>query len=101
MKNRIYLLFALLFTTVSLSAQIDRTQQPEPGPAPKINLKKPVEFTLENGLKVMVVENHKLPRVRMNLAFDRTPMVSGDKAGVTSLLGAMLGNGTSTISKDD
>lgn len=101
MKNRIYLLFALLFTAVSLSAQIDRTHQPEPGPAPKINLKKPVEFTLENGLKVMVVENHKLPRVRMNLAFDRTPMLSGDKAGITSLLGAMLGNGTSTISKDD
>ncbi len=101
MKNNIYILFAFLFVTASFTAQIDRTQQPKPGPAPKITLEKPVEFTLENGLKVMVVENHKLPRVSTNLRFDRTPIIEGDKCGVKSLLGAMLGNGTTTISKDD
>lgn len=82
-------------------AQIDRSQPPKPGPAPKIDLKTPKEFTLPNGMKVMVVENHKLPRVAFNLTIDNKPVLDGDKHGVSSLLGAMLGNGTKTISKDD
>ena len=101
MKIRLYTLSAFLYVTLCLNAQIDRSQQPKPGPAPKITLEKPVELTLENGLKVLIVENHKLPRVSMNLAFDRTPILEGDKAGVSSILGAMLGNGTASITKDD
>ena len=101
MKIRLYTLTAFLYLSLCLNAQIDRTQQPKPGPAPEITLEKPVEFTLENGLKVLIVENHKLPRVSMNLAFDRTPILEGDKAGVSSILGAMLGNGTASITKDD
>ena len=101
MKIRSYTLLAFLYISFSLSAQIDRSKQPEPGPAPKITLEKPFEFMLMNGLKVLIVENHKLPRVSMNLAFDRTPISEGDKAGVTTILGAMLGNGTTSIPKDD
>ena len=101
MKNRIYLLLAVLFTFGSINGQVDRSQQPKQGPAPKITLDQPVEFELENGLQVLLVENHKLPRVSMNLAFDRTPIIEGEKCGVTSLLGAMLGNGTTSISKDE
>ena len=48
----------------------------------------------------MVVENHKLPRVSYTLTIDNPPITEGDKAGVSSLLGSMLGNGTTTISKD-
>ena len=101
MKIRLYTLSAFLYVTLCLNAQIDRSQQPKPGPAPEITLEKPVELTLDNGLKVLIVENHKLPRVSMNLAFDRTPILEGDKAGVSSILGAMLGNGTASITKDD
>ena len=101
MKIKLYTLLAFLYLSLSLSAQIDRSKQPKPGPAPEITLEKPFEFTLENGLKVLIVENHKLPRVSMNLAFDRNPISEGDKAGVTSILGAMLGNGTTSIPKDD
>ena len=54
-----------LFLTLIMQAQ-DRTQ-PKPGPAPKINIKKPETFSLPNGLKVLVVENHKLPRVSATL----------------------------------
>ena len=101
MKIRLYTLSAFLYVTLCLNAQIDRSQQPKPGPAPEITLEKPVELTLDNGLKVLIVENHKLPRVSMNLAFDRTPILEGNKAGVSSILGAMLGNGTASITKDD
>lgn len=101
MKTKLYTLLAFLFVTVSITAQIDRSQQPKPGPAPKIALEKPTEYELKNGLKVLIVENHKLPRVSYNLTIDRKPIIEGDKAGVTSLLGSMLGNGTTNISKDD
>lgn len=101
MKTKFYTILAFLFVTVSITAQIDRSQQPKPGPAPKISLEKPTEYELKNGLKILIVENHKLPRVSYNLTIDRDPIMEGDKAGVTSLLGAMLGNGTTNISKDD
>ena len=101
MKTKLYTLIAVFFMSLGVNAQIDRSQQPKPGPAPKISLEKPQEFELKNGLKILVVENHKLPRVSFNIAFDREPIVEGEKAGVTGLLGAMLANGTTSISKDD
>lgn len=101
MKTKLYILIAVFFMSTGVNAQIDRSQQPKPGPAPEISLEEPQEFELKNGLKIMVVENHKLPRVSFRLAFDRDPVVEGSKAGVTSLLGAMLGNGTTNISKDE
>jgi predicted Zn-dependent peptidase len=74
---------------------------PKGGPAPKIKLEKPKEFKLKNGIKVLVVENNKLPRVNYSFRFDRNPIFEGEKAGVLTLLGSMLGNGTTTISKDE
>lgn len=101
MKTRILSLLALVFMSITtLQAQVDRSIQPKPGPAPKINIGKPQSFTLSNGLKVMVVENHKLPRVSLNLRLDNPPVVDGDKAGVADLTGAMLGKGSKTIGKD-
>ncbi len=82
-------------------AQIDRSKQPKPGPAPEINLKEPARFELNNGLKVMVVENHKLPRVSMQLSIDNPPILQGDKAGVSDLTSSLLGKGSKSISKDD
>ncbi len=100
MKTRIVAIVILLLS-ISVTAQIDRSKQPKPGPAPTINLQVPGEFELKNGMKVLVVENHKLPRVSFTLRIDNPPIVEGDKAGVSGLLGSMLGNGTTTISKDD
>lgn len=93
------LLIALI--SYEASAQIDRSQMPEPGPEPKINLDKPKEFKLKNGITVMVVENNKLPRVSYQLSIDNKPYKEGNKAGVASILSSMLGNGTTNISKDE
>lgn len=97
------LFYTLIFTfiTVSVQAQIDRSKMPEPGPAPEINLDDPQRFELANGLKVLVVENHKLPRVSIQLTLDNPPILEGDKAGVSSLTGALLGNGSTSIPKDE
>ena len=100
MKTKYISIITLLFLTLSLSAQVDRSVQPKPGPSPKINLGKPETFELKNGLKVLVVENHKLPRVSASLTIDNNPILEGDKAGVSSLTGSLIGSGTKNISKD-
>ena len=97
MKKSIIILSSL-FLTLIMQAQ-DRTQ-PKPGPSPVINIKKPESFTLPNGLKVMVVENHKLPRVSFNLSIDNTPYSEGAKKGVADLTSSLIGNGSVKISKD-
>ncbi len=101
MNNKIVAFFALFIMTIGASAQIDRSQPPVAGPEPEISIDKPEEFTLKNGLKVLVVENHKLPRVSYSLRIDNAPVATGKKAGIESLIGSMLGNGTTSISKDE
>ncbi|MCF6213842.1 MAG: insulinase family protein [Flavobacteriaceae bacterium] len=100
MKTKIFAFAIVFLLSLSISAQLDRSIRPKQGPAPKINLGTPKMFTLKNGLHVLVVENHKLPRVSATLTIDNSPAIFGDKKGVDDLLGAMLGNGTTTISKD-
>ena len=97
MKKSI-IIVSSLFLTFIMQAQ-DRTQ-PKSGPAPSINIKKPETFSLPNGLKVLVVENHKLPRVSFNLSIDNTPYAEGDKKGVDDLTSSLIGNGSTKTSKD-
>ncbi|WDO13472.1 insulinase family protein [Flavobacterium sp. WW92] len=97
MKKTIFILSSL-FLTVIMQAQ-DRPQ-PKPGPAPVINIGKPETFELKNGLKVMVVENNKLPRVSYNLTLDNAPYAEGDKKGVADITSALIGSGTKKMSKD-
>ena len=101
LQLKIAAFIGIALMTFSVNAQIDRSQIPEAGPEPKISLEKPEEFKLKNGITVMVVENNKLPRVSYQLSIDNKPYVEGNKAGVSDLLSAMLGNGTTNISKDD
>ena len=80
--------------------QAQDRSQPKPGPSPSININKPESFTLPNGLKVLVVENHKLPRVSFNLTIDNSPSAEGTKKGVDNLTSSLIGNGSLKISKD-
>ena len=99
MKKVLYLVL-LLLVVAPLQAQIDRSKQPEPGPAPEINLEEPQSFSLKNGLRVLVVENHKLPRASANLTIDVAPSFEGELAGANALLSSMLGKGSQSIEKD-
>ncbi|OYQ31958.1 peptidase M16 [Flavobacterium cyanobacteriorum] len=110
MKKVIYLL-AGMFITITMQAQdktksltVNRQEQerpmPKPGPTPKVNVGKPQTFTLKNGLKVLVVENNKLPRVSYTLTLDNAPYAEGNKKGVADMLSAMIGNGTKKMAKD-
>ena len=102
MKKIIVSALAVVTLSFAVSAQqIDRSVQPKPGPSPKIQLGKAKKFKLANGLKVIMVENHKLPRVSASLTIDNPPVPEGKKAGLSNVMGQLLGNGTSKISKDD
>ena len=101
MKTKILSLVAILAMSFTSIAQIDRSKMPEPGPAPKVKLGESKKFILKNGLTVIMVENHKLPRASVNLTIDNYPSFEGDKAGVSSMMGSLLGRGTTNISKDE
>jgi len=96
-------LFTLIYLLLSLTiiAQVDRSVMPEPGPAPEIQIGEYESFTLENGLKVFVVENHKLPRVAFSLSLDYDPFLQGEDAGFVQTAGDLLGTATTTKNKDE
>jgi zinc protease len=97
MKKIIFLI--IVAQTVSMLGQ--KIPQPKLGPAPVVKIGKPQTFQLENGLKVIVVENTKLPKVSFNLTIDSPPYTEGNKKGVSNLMEALLGTGSKKISKDN
>lgn len=80
--------------------KVDRSKKPSAGPAPVISMKDPVIFTLPNGMTILIVENHKLPKISASLNIDAGPILEGKKAGLVDLMGQMLGEGTTTMPKN-
>src|SRR6056297_487063 len=104
MKNKISVLFILLlalFVGTEANAQIDRSVRPEAGTAPEITIGEHQSFTLDNGLKVIVVENHKIPRVSYQLRVDVDPVMENDAIGFVSMAGDLMGSGTKNRSKQE
>ncbi|TFV92131.1 insulinase family protein [Algoriphagus kandeliae] len=100
MKKIAILFFFGVLTAATAWAQVDRSKLPDSGPAPEINIGDAEVFTLENGLKVILVQNDKLPRVSFSLILDRDPLLEGDKAGLTGFVGEMMTSGTTNRTKD-
>lgn len=94
---RFYVLAVLLLIAAGVSAQ---EQPPAAGPAPEIQMAKPNSFELPNGLKVILVENHKLPTVAFQLYVDYDPALEGEKAGMLSAMGSLLQEGTEKQNKE-
>ncbi|MBM4169995.1 MAG: insulinase family protein [Ignavibacteria bacterium] len=89
----VFLLLSLLGTIVM--AQVDRTKQPKPGPTPAFALPKPQHATLKNGLKVMLVEQHELPVVNLQLVFQSGSANDPfDMPGLASVMFDMIDEGT-------
>ena len=82
----------------SVSAATDARETPPPPAAPRpVNLPKPVEKTLANGLRVVVVERPGLPLISAQLVIKQGSEVDpNDKAGLAKLTGALLTEGTTT-----
>ncbi len=89
-----------LFLPSLMLAQFDRSTPPAPAPPPEVNLAEYGSFELSNGMRVIVVENQKLPLVSVQVRFDIPPVVQGDKAGYVDLFGEMLAAGTGLRTKN-
>jgi predicted Zn-dependent peptidase len=104
MKLFPHLYLTILFVSLSLSntdlhSQVDRSKAPEPGPAPLIELGESTLLTLDNGLKLIVVENHKQPKISWTLSLEYAPIFEGNKAGILDLFGELMRSGTENKSK--
>ena len=79
------------------AAQEWRKNRPEAGPAPTIHLPAPQEFTLENGLKVLLVENHALPVLSAEVV-SRAGSANDPaaKSGVATLTAEVMSDGTTS-----
>ena len=98
--KKIFITSLFLLTSLGVSAQIDRDKMPEPTQMPTFVLGNPVITKLPNGLTLMVVEDHKLPRVSMSLTIDNPPINETKKPGLYYLTSALMGAGSKNISKE-
>lgn len=101
MKRISILTAAFIFGGLSLFAQIDRSKAPQPSQARELKMPAPQSFKLDNGLTVIVAENHKLPQVRVDLYLDYAPVTEGAKAGITSMVGDIMRSGTASYNKEE
>lgn len=99
-KQLTYIAASFLISGMTMAQKLDLNAMPKAGPTPSINIASPKSFTLKNGLTVMIVENHKLPRVNVTLSMDQPPIYEGKIAGVNNIMANQLGSGTTTMSKD-
>lgn len=79
----------------------DRSVMPGPGPEPRFALPPIAHRKLSNGMEILVVENHELPVVNLNLVV-RTGRSSdpASQPGLASLLAATWDEGTTRRSAD-
>ncbi len=99
--KRYIIALILAFTASQIEAQIDRSKAPISNQAPEIKMGEVKQFQLKNGLNVILVENHKLPQVRVSLDLDLPPIQEGKKAGLSSFIGDMLRSGTTEHTKEE
>jgi zinc protease len=76
--------------------------QPKPKPDPRFKLPQIQRRKLSNGLEVLIVEQHEVPVVNMNLVL-RTGAAADpqDRAGLANLTAALIDEGTQTRSSLD
>lgn len=94
-------LILILAASCSSTDDIDRTQKPEPGEAPEIQMGDYEKVTLDNGMKVFIVKDQQSPMVSFNFEIDRKPVLEEDKKGYVSLAGEMLGTATENRTNDE
>jgi zinc protease len=98
MKRLLFLLFWVVATLAQ--AQIDRSIMPQPAAAQKINIPASQVFTTPNGITVILSENHKIPKVSIELSLGNSPKLEGAKTGLADFTGSLLMSGTAQRSKD-
>jgi zinc protease len=95
-----YILTLGLLVPTLLFGQIDRSIRPTAAAAPIINIKDSKVYTLDNGITVILSENHQIPRVSFNLVMGSDPRLEREKAGLSDIAGSLILSGTENRTKD-
>jgi len=96
-------LLALSLTPAAVTAQVDRPEELEFPPLPEFEVPQPTRVELDNGMVLILIEDHELPLVdlvaRVNTGQRLDP---ADKAGLAGLTGTVMRTGgTSAMSGDE
>ena len=93
------LLFAILSAGVARGSKRSRSRLPryktlKYPPLPQVKIPEPAEFTLSNGMRVLLLEDHELPLIR-GLALIRTGNLldPSDKRGLSQVMADVLRSG--------
>jgi zinc protease len=98
LTNRISALTLAFVALGAVSVAGAQVQPPAPGPLRPYAFPKVEQFTLDNGLKVILVEKHTLPVVEGRIIIDAGAMREpASKNGLASLTGRLLPEGTGDI----
>jgi zinc protease len=99
--KRITLLGAILVASFAVAQEAPAPVYPSPSykslkypPLPQVKIPEPAEFTLSNGMRVLMLENHELPLIR-GLALVRTGNLldPSDKRGLSQVMADVLRSG--------
>src|SRR6266576_3244435 len=98
-KTLMLLPIAILSFALCVFAQAPQATPPPPQPPRMVQFPKPVEKTLPNGLRVVVVQRSEMPLVSAQLLIKSGGEVDpADLSGVADMTGALLTRGTTTRS---
>lgn len=100
MKKIVQIFILLLYTATLYAQTIDRSIRPAAAPQKEIEIKDAQIFSLPNGLKVFVVEDHRAPIVYYSLRLDIKPALESNKAGLQDLFSEVIGTATQTKTKE-
>lgn len=98
--KKLFLILAIAGISSTSFGQLDRSVRPKAAPAADIQIKDPQVFTLNNGLKVILSENHKLPTVAVYFNSPSESALEGNKAGTSKMMGDLVLAGTTKRTKD-
>ena len=97
MKKTAYLLAAFLIIFFNLNAQVDLTKKPEPMSEVEFKFPPHKQITLDNGLKLFVIEDHEQPTVALRLLVAGGKSMDTIKPGVSDITAGLLTKGTTKL----
>jgi predicted Zn-dependent peptidase len=101
MKTKLFIVSVIFIIGYQFTfAQLDRSKIPPPGSAPAVSFPDYDMLQMENGMRVIFVQDDELPTIAIRLLIDRKPQLEGEYIGSISIMGQLLRNGTKTRTKD-
>ena len=94
---------ALLISVATSGAQVERVNQLTYPPLSEFVIPEPTRLTLDNGMVVLLLEDHELPLVSVSAQIRTgSRLEPADKVGLAGLTGmVMRSGGTTSLSGDD